>query len=231
MKRLAILTALLLATSPAAQARPVVVELFTSEACSSCPPAEAFLGQLAQNPNILALAFHVTYWNGPAWTDKYALTTATDRQTNYATLLHQNDVFTPQAIIDGQTSATGSDQASVNAAITAAQAAQPPAIPVTITAGKMLTIQVGDGGGAANNSSATNAQIWLFGYDSHHTTQIGGGENDGATISESNVVRSITPLGGYTGIPVTYTIPTPAGEHMAVVVQTDSGTILGASSN
>ncbi len=222
MIRLALISALCLTTIQAAQARPVVVELFTSEACSSCPPAEAFLGQLAQNPGILALAFHVTYWNGPAWTDKFSLTAATDRQTNYAALLHQDNVFTPQAIIDGTTSVTGSDQSGVNAAIAAAQAAQPPAIPVTITAGKMLTIKVGNG--------ATNAQIWLFGYDSHHTTQIGGGENDGATISESNVVRSITPLGGYTGIGVSYSIPRPAGDHMAVIVQTENGSILGAAS-
>jgi len=222
MKRLAAIAALLLAATPAAQARPVVVELFTSEACSSCPPAESFLGHLAQNPGILALAFHVTYWNGPAWTDKFSLTAATDRQTNYAALMGQDNVFTPQAIIDGTTSVTGSDQSAMTNAIAAAQSEQAPAIPVAITQTGMLTIKIGAGAG--------NAQIWLFGYDSRHTTQIGGGENDGATVTETNVVRSITPLGGYTGIPVSYTIPRPAGEHVAVVVQAASGAVLGAGS-
>ena len=74
------LTAILAQARPA-EARPVVVELFTSEACSSCPPAEALLAQLQKDPKILPLAFHVTYWNGPAWTDKYSLGGATDRQS------------------------------------------------------------------------------------------------------------------------------------------------------
>jgi len=221
--RLALISTLFLITIQAAQARPVVVELFTSEACSSCPPAEAFLGQLAQNPGILALAFHVTYWNGPAWTDKFSLTAATDRQTSYAALLHQDNVFTPQAIIDGTTSVTGSDQSGVNAAIAAAQAAQTPAIPVSVTQTGMLTIKIGAGAGAA--------QIWLFGYDSHHTTQIGGGENGGATLREANVVRSIASLGGWTGIPMSYTMPKPAGDQMAVLLQQADGTILGAAAD
>jgi len=204
----------------AAQARPTVIELFTSEACSSCPPAEALLGQLAKQPGILALSFHVTYWNGPAWTDKYALTAATDRQSNYAALQHADNVYTPEAVIDGGPGIVGSDQASMTAAIAAAQASQPPSVPVTITGTTMLTIKIGDG--------TSTAQIWLFGYDSHHTTQIGGGENDGATITETNVVRSITTLGGWTGTAETYTIPKPAGDHMAVLVQTPGGMILGA---
>jgi hypothetical protein len=221
--RLGVAIALLVVGAPAAQARPVVVELFTSEACSSCPPAEAFLGRLAQEPGVLALAFHVTYWNGPAWNDRFALTAATDRQTNYAALLHQDNVFTPQAVIDGQTSVTGSDQNGMNAAIAAAKTAQATQVPVSVTGGSMLTIKLGDGAG--------NAQIWLFGYDSRHTTQVGGGENDGATITETNVVRSIMSLGGWTGVGVSYTIPKPAGEHMAVVLQADSGVILGAATD
>jgi len=219
MKHLLALAALLAAPATA-QARPTVIELFTSEACSSCPPAEALIGKLAANKSLLPLSFHVTYWNGPAWTDKYALTAATDRQTNYAALQHSNDDYTPEAIIDGGPGIVGSNQTAMTAAIAAAQAAQQPAVPITITGTTMLTIKIGPG--------ATTAQIWLFGYDSHHTTQIGGGENNGATINETNVVRSITNLGGWTGTGVTYTIPKPAGDHMAVLLQTQAGTILGA---
>jgi hypothetical protein len=219
MKFLLPLAALLAATATA-QARPTIIELYTSEACSSCPPAEALIGKLAADKSLLPLSFHVTYWNGPAWTDKYALTAATDRQTNYATLQHADNVYTPEAIIDGGTGIVGSNQAAMTAAIAAAQAAQQPAIPITVTGTTMITIKVGNG--------SSTAQIWLFGYDSHHTTQIGGGENDGATISETNVVRSITNLGGWTGTGVTYTIPKPAGDHMAVLLQTPAGAILGA---
>jgi hypothetical protein len=218
LKALAVVLAM--AAPASAQARPTVVELFTSEACSSCPPAEALLGQLAKQPGILALSFHVTYWNGPAWTDKYALTAATDRQSTYAELQHNDNVYTPEAVIDGSASMVGSNQGQISAAISAAQASQPQDVPVAITGGNMITVKVGDG--------SNTAQIWLFGYDSHHTTQIGGGENDGATLQETNVVRSITSLGGWTGTGVTYTIPRPEGDHMAVLVQTANGTILGA---
>jgi hypothetical protein len=225
MKHLLALTALLAVTgtgTATARARPTIIELYTSEACSSCPPAEALIGKLAADKTLLPLSFHVTYWNGPAWTDKYAMTGATDRQNNYAALQRSDNVYTPEAIIDGGTGIVGSNKAAMTAAIAAAQASATPDVPVSITGTKMLTIKIGSG--------TATAQIWLFGYDSHHTTQIGGGENDGATISETNVVRSITNLGGWAGTSVTYTIPKPAGEHMAVLVQTTSGAILGAGS-
>ncbi len=195
-----LLAAALTALPAFAQARPVVVELFTSEACSSCPPAEALLGQLAKQPGILALAFHVTYWNGPAWTDQYALTGATDRQSWYAGLQNSQDVYTPEAVIDGGPGIVGSGT-------------------------NMLTIKIGNG------SAAGPAQLWLFGYDPQHTTQIGGGENGGATITETNTVRSITSLGGWTGISISLTMPKPAGTHMAVLLQTSAGTILGAGTD
>jgi hypothetical protein len=212
--------AMLLAATATAQARPTIIELYTSEACSSCPPAEALIGKLAADKTLLPLSFHVTYWNGPAWTDKYALTGATDRQSNYAALQRSDNVYTPEAIIDGGTGIVGSNQQAMTAGIAAARANQQPDVPVSITGTSMLTIKIGRG--------AANAQIWAFGYDTHHTTQIGGGENDGATITETNVVRSITNLGGWTGPGVTYTIPKPAGDHTAVLLQTPSGVILGA---
>jgi hypothetical protein len=222
-----LLTAILLAAAApaAAQTRPVVVELFTSEACSSCPPADALLGQLAKNPKILALSFHVSYWNSVAWTDKYALTAATDRQSWYASLQHSDNVYTPEAVIDGGPGIVGSNQTDMQTAITQAQSSQPQAIPITINQGPSVTIKLGTG------ATSTTAQIWLFGYDSHHTTQIGGGENSGATIDETNIVRSITQLGTWTGTQITYTMPTPAGTHLAVLLQTPTGQILGAATD
>jgi hypothetical protein len=210
-------------TALPAQARPVVVELFTSEACSSCPPAEALLAELKQDPNILALAFHVTYWNGPAWTDQYSLPDATGRQSFYAGVQHSQDVYTPEAVVDGMSGMVGSNRAAVTSAIQAAAAAQPPAVPVRISGGAMVTISIGAGSGEGT--------IWLFGFDGAHTSQIGGGENGGATLKEVNVVRSITSLGGWTGAGMTYTIPKPAGEHVAVLLQQADGVVLGAAAD
>jgi hypothetical protein len=206
-----------------AQARPVVVELFTSEACSSCPPAEALLAGLKTNPNVLPLAFHVTYWNGPAWTDEYSLEGATDRQSFYAGVQHSQDVYTPEAVVDGTAGMVGSNRAAVLAAIQAAASAQGPDVPVHVSGGAMITVSVGAGSGAAT--------IWLFGFDGMHTTRIGGGENGGATLKEVNVVRSITSLGGWSGTAMTYTMPKPAGEHMAVLLQEADGVVLGAGAD
>jgi hypothetical protein len=221
--KLASALGLLCLTALPAQARPVVVELFTSEACSSCPPAEALLAQLQKDPNILPLAFHVTYWNGPAWTDKYSLEAATDRQSFYAGMQHSQDVYTPEAVVDGTAGMVGSNRAAVTSAIQAAAAAQAPEVPVRVSGGAMVTVSVGAGTGKAT--------IWLFGFDGAHTTQIGGGENGGATLKEVNVVRSITNLGGWTGTFMTYTMPKPAGEHMAVLLQQADGTVLGAAAD
>jgi hypothetical protein len=211
-----------LAGPAAAQPRPVVVELFTSEACSSCPPAEALLARLQKSkPDILALSFHVTYWDGPAWKDKYSLVGATDRQSWYVALKNSDQVYTPEAVVDGTAQMVGSNQANVTSAIVSANTAG--AVPVSISGGAMISVHVGQGSGGA--------KIWLFGFDAAHDTAVGGGENTGATIHEVNVVRSITPLGTWTGIASTYNMPRPAGEHVAVLVQADNGQILGAGSD
>jgi len=126
-------------------------------------------------------------------------------------------------VVDGAASMVGSDQSAVTNAIQSAQAAQTPDIPVSVSGTSMVTVKVGDGSG--------NATVWLFGFDAMHTTQIGGGENGGATLKEVNVVRSISSLGGWAGTAMTYTMPKPAGEHMAVLLQQADGTILGAGSD
>ncbi|OYV37901.1 MAG: hypothetical protein B7Z81_05375 [Acidocella sp. 20-61-6] len=215
---------LMFGLSAPAQARPVVVELFTSEACSSCPPAEALLGDLKKSDaDILPLSFHVTYWNGPAWTDPYSLSGATKRQNWYAGLQHSDEVYTPEAVVDGTAQMVGSHRNEVTAAIAAAKAAATE-VSVTITGTAMVTIHVSQGAGAG-------AKIWLFGFDPDHTTKIGGGENGGATLHEVNVVRSITPLGTWSGAMMDYTMPHPAGEHVAVLLQASNGQILGAAAD
>ncbi len=205
-----------------AQARPVVVELFTSEACSSCPPAEALLADLkTSDSGILALSFHVTYWDGPAWRDKYSLVGATERQTWYVGLKHSDEVYTPEAVVDGTAQMVGSNGEAVRSAIADAKA-HAVTVPITVAGGTTLNIHIDAGTGAG-------AKIMLFGFDSAHTTQIGGGENGGATLNEVNVVRSITSLGTWTGQMMSYIIPHPAGEHVAVVLQAETGQILGTA--
>jgi hypothetical protein len=207
--------------------RPVVVELFTSQACSDCPPADALLKRVqAENPDVLALDLHVTYWDGAAWTDPYALQGATDRQNNYAALQKTSEIYTPEAVVDGRRPFVGSDRSAMAAAIEQARAriAGSLAVGVVIkTASDGLVVRVGPGQGQAT--------ISLFGFDPEHTTNVGGGENGGATLNEVNVVRSITPLGAWNGQPLVVEVRPPAGEKFAVLVQKADGTILGAGSN
>ena len=96
---------------------PAVVELYTSQGCSSCPPADALLGELSQMPNVLALAFHVDYWDSIGWRDHFALPTAVQRQYRYVEILGLSSAFTPQAVVDGRSSFVGSDRRRILAAI------------------------------------------------------------------------------------------------------------------
>src|ERR1700730_8605379 len=101
-----------------AQSRPAVVELFTSEGCSSCPPAEAYIGELAQRRDVLALTFHVDYWDDLGWRDRFGLPEAVQRQRTYAKSLRLSSVYTPQVVIDGQHDFVGSDVKSISRALT-----------------------------------------------------------------------------------------------------------------
>jgi hypothetical protein len=102
---------------PPAGAGPVVVELFTSQGCSSCPPADALLGEFAKQQNVIALAYHVDYWDGIGWRDRYSMPEATVRQRRYVESLRQSSAFTPQAVIGGSRSFVGSDRPGIVAAI------------------------------------------------------------------------------------------------------------------
>src|SRR6202051_3057339 len=97
-----------------AQLRPAVLELYTSEGCSSCPPAEAHVGELAQRPDVLALAFHVDYWDDLGWRDRFGLPESVQRQRIYARSLGLSSVYTPQSIIDGRADIVGSDAPAID---------------------------------------------------------------------------------------------------------------------
>ncbi len=210
-----------------AASRPVVVELFTSQGCSDCPPADALLRQVkATDPGVLALDLHVTYWDDAAWKDPFSLRAATELQGHYASLGGGTEVYTPEAVVDGKAQFVGSDKATMAAAISRARAAiaRSDTTPVSVEAvDGQVSVHVGRGRGAAT--------VWLFGFDPKRTTTVRGGENGGVTLTEVNVVRSITRLGTWDGQPLEREIRVPAGMRFAAVVQRSDGTILGAAEN
>ncbi len=209
-----------LATSVQAQEAPIVVELFTSQGCSSCPPADAFLTDLAhQRRDVLPLAFHVTYWDYLGWKDPYSLDAATARQREYARHLGEDGVYTPQMVVDGAKGFVGSSRVEGLSAIAGAIRKQVP-VSVARDAGSLL-IMVGAGVG--------KARVLLVGFDRTHETSVGRGENRGHTLLESNVVRSLTPIGAWSGSAVALRQTPPAGDGFAVLLQAEDGRILGAA--
>lgn len=207
--------------APAAAGRLVVVELFTSQSCSSCPPADAVLAAMVRDgADVLALSFHVTYWDRLGWRDRFSLPAATERQRRYAATLGHGQVYTPQMVVQGRRDAVGSDRAAVRAAI---QAADDLAVPVRLAANDAaIRVEAGASAGAG--------ALWLVGYDRHHSTAVGGGENGGRTLNHTHVVRSLAPLGAWQGQPLKLDAARPAGERVAVMLQAANGAIVGAAS-
>jgi len=215
------IAALACATAHAAP-RPTVLELFTSQSCSSCPPADALLADLAATqPTLLPLDFRVDYCDYLRWKDRFSLPAATARQRAYAAQLGAG-IFTPQMVIDGQAQAVGSDRAAIMDAIARASAAQPPGPALTLARqGNQIAITLGAGTGPAT--------LLLVGFDPMHVTQIGNGENAGRTLTEINVVRSLRTLATWDGTAASLRVPQPAGDHCAVLLQATDGTFLAAA--
>jgi hypothetical protein len=203
--------------------RPVVVELFTSEGCSSCPPADAIMADLARSrPDLLPLTFHVTYWNNLGWQDPFSFPAATERQRRYVAASVSPNVYTPAMVVDGRRDVVGSDRAAVEATLARAKAEATTAAPVAVArAEDALLITVGAGAGTG--------RVLLLGYDRQHQTHVGHGENSGRTLLEANIVRSMSVAGAWTGQALRLGASLPAGEEVAVVVQADDGRVLGAA--
>ncbi|MGH6931333.1 MAG: DUF1223 domain-containing protein [Dongiaceae bacterium] len=218
------------ATPPESSQTPVVVELFTSQGCSSCPPADAFLGELASQDNVLALGFHVDYWDYIGWKDLFASPEFTRRQRDYQRSLGTRVVYTPQMVIDGQIDAVGSRKGDVRRAI--AESAARVKIPVAIDALESgeLVARIP----AAAGDLAEGAVVWLVRFDGKHVTAVKRGENTGATLTDYNVVRELRQLGEWTGVAVDLPLGIRRDEMgdsgCAVIVQSGStGPIIGAA--
>ena len=203
--------------------RPVVGELFTSEGCSSCPPADAKVAELARTrPDLLLLTFHVTYWNSLGWHDPYSFDGATQRQHRYLASGASPEIYTPALIVDGKLNVVGSDGAAVDHTLRQAALSQETAAPIEVqrTAAD-LNVSVGAGTG--------NGTLLLIGYDRLHRTPVGGGENGGRTLEEANIVRSMSVLGTWSGKSLHLRVPAPDGQDVAVLLQRDDGHIVGAA--
>ena len=211
-----------LSATPHADARPIVVELFTSQGCSSCPPADELLTALTRRGDVLPLAFHVTYWNALGWRDPYSFEAATERQAQYATRLGGGS-YTPEIVVDGRHAMVGSRRDEVEAAIGTGPDDNVEAS-VTRT-GTGVSVTLGNGLRRGRHSG----RVLLIGFDPHHRTPVGRGENGGRTLLEANIVRSMTVIGEYLGSSMTISAPRGAGEDLAVLVQAPDGAIIAAA--
>jgi hypothetical protein len=224
--RLALLTALALAPAAvrAADVRhPTVVELYQSQGCSSCPPANANLNALASRPNVLALSFAVTYWDGLGWKDIFAQPAFTARQWDYARAMRHDQVWTPQVIVNGRATVVGNKRAPLEALIAANDRGS--GGPALALSGNRLTVA---------GATARPADIWLVRYDPRSiAVPIKAGENNGRTLPHRNIVREMVKLGRWQGGTASFTLP-PAklpGLATAALVQVGpGGPIIAATS-
>jgi len=203
--------------------RPIVVELFTSQGCSSCPPADALLGKLAKRSDVIAMSLPVTYWDMLGWKDTLASEANTKRQKAYAATMGHGAVYTPQIIVDGVTDIVGSREAAVQAAIDAgARESDTSDVPVSLHETKQ-ELQIGIGASTDKNVK-TPATVWLFHLRGQATVAIGGGENDGRTMTYHNIVGDLKAVGQWKGDALSIALPRSEMEGLphdavAVVVQ------------
>jgi len=194
---LRILTAALLtaiAPAVAQEKAPIVVELLTSQGCSSCPPANEYFAELVRRPDTVALSFHVDYWNYLGWVDPFSSKKATYRQKTYAMTLRQVGVFMPKIVIQGRRGEVGSDRRAVDAAIRDMQKTKPF---VSVALEKLAANRVRAAIGAA--TEAKGAEIWIYLFDRRQSTKIDRGENQGRTLVHHNVVRDWRKIGDHGG--------------------------------
>jgi hypothetical protein len=216
----AVIAVVALASAPArAGTRPIVVELFTSQGCSSCPPADALLRELARRPDIVALGFHISYWDRLGWKDPLSSEFSTARQEAYARRFNGGQVYTPQMVVDGTREMVGSDRAAVEAAL---REVRPAAIASVAFAADRRSVAIGAGDAAGT--------VLLVRFVRHRTTDVAAGENGGRVAEDANGVETLTTLGAWRGSAERFAITPPGtGEGTAVLVQAQDGHMLGAA--
>ncbi|MSO85035.1 MAG: DUF1223 domain-containing protein [Rhodospirillales bacterium] len=209
-----------------------VVELFTSQGCSSCPPADEYLGELAERDDLLALSFHVDYWDYIGWKDPFANSAYTERQRQYRNFFNTRYVYTPQMVIQGGYQAIGSKRPDVAERIEKARSFPRLDVALQREAGE-IAIRVAPAG--ATGVKSEDAAVWFVAFDERHQTAVARGENKGRQIVNRNVVRRFDLVGTWNGEAFAARVAGPArgepgGDGAAVLVQSlITGRVLGAA--
>jgi hypothetical protein len=230
------LSCLVVLVAQPAQAEPrAVIELFTSQGCSSCPAADKLIAEYSRDPSVIALSLAVDYWDYLGWKDTLALSGHSNRQRAYAKARGDREVYTPQVVVDGAVHALGSDKAAIEKAMRQTrEQSSALLLPVTIErTGDKLTVHV-----AASKDEKGQAEVWLCPITKSIPVAIGRGENSGHTLTYTNVVRRWIKLGDWTGKAETFSVPvkdvqTDNVDSAAVMVQTGAASapklMLGAA--
>jgi hypothetical protein len=230
---LAFVSSLGMSLAPAA-AGPVVIELFTSQGCNSCPPADAFLAELAVREDVIPLSMHVDYWNYLGWTDTFAQAAHSERQNRYSLARGDRQVYTPQMVVGGMWHVIGSNRTSVYEMIDAAKAL--PSVELTVVwANGGLQLEVGESVAGAPNRGT----LWMIMFNEAETVAIARGENAGQTITYHNVVVEMHRLAMWRGESMAIELPIAelsevGADGCVVILQQDRpggnpGQIIGAA--
>jgi hypothetical protein len=214
-----------------------VVELFTSQGCSSCPAADNILGELAKDPSVIALSMPIDYWDYLGWKDTLADARFSARQKAYSRMRGDRDVYTPQAIVNGSVHLIGSDRAGIEGAIGDTKKADGVmSVPVSMTlAGKQISVSVA---ASSTVSAEAHGEVWLCSISKAVPISIGRGENSGRQVTYYNVVRNLLKIGDWNGSSGNWTVPLESrsreGVDAAVVYVQDGnrdkpGAMLGAA--
>ncbi|MGB6426526.1 MAG: DUF1223 domain-containing protein [Methyloceanibacter sp.] len=218
----------------AASKNSAVIELFTSQGCSSCPPADALLGRLVDKPGLVALSFSVDYWDYLGWRDTLGSSANSDRQRGYARSRGDGRVYTPQVVVDGVVHVNGADESAVRAAVKAAEKRLAEVkVPVSMHAeGDTLVVDIG---AAPAGSDRRAAAVWLAIAKEVEKVEVARGENRGRALSYHHPVREFTPIGIWHGEAMTLRLPlkdlkTMGGDCLFALLQVENtGPILGAA--
>ncbi len=209
---------------------PTVIELFTSQGCSSCPPADRLLYEMAGRDDVVAISWHVTYWDYIGWKDPFATAWGTDRQRAYRGKFDRAYVYTPQMVIDGRHDVVGSRRREVLRTVAASRDQALARIPVQLsrdaaTGALVITL--------APQRLERALDIWLIGYSGVHETKVTRGENRGETLRNTHIARTFGRVGSWDGSGGAIRVPLPAQDDVAgfavLLQEPDQGPIRGAA--
>jgi hypothetical protein len=214
-----------------------VVELFTSQGCSSCPPADKIIGELAKDPSVIALSMPIDYWDYLGWKDTLADSRFSARQKAYSQMRGDREVYTPQVVVNGSAHVVGSDRAGIESAIGATEKTDGVmSVPVTMTLnGKQINVSVA---ASTRGPASMHGEVWICSISKAVPISIGRGENRGREVTYHNVVRNLLKVGDWNGSSGSWTVPleniSREGVDAAVVYLQDGsrdkpGPMLGAA--